>query len=117
MRTCSLPPPSVAVLPLLLLAALAGGLAGAEREKVSAAPLEHRVDRITLPRREVSRREYELAREKVRELSNSPDGGPLVRWHGGVVKRFENQESGQVEPFVTEVHVVRIGELFAAPAR
>ena len=114
MRTCSLPPLSVAVLPLLLLAALAGRLGGAEREKVSAAPLEHRVDRITLPRREVSRREYELAREKVRELSSSPDGGPLVRWHGGVVTRFENQEAGQVEPFVTEVHVVRIGDVAIA---
>ncbi|MFM8890081.1 MAG: hypothetical protein ACKOTB_00405 [Planctomycetia bacterium] len=97
-----------------IVAAWKEALAGAEREKVSGAPLEHRVDRITLPRREVSRREYELAREKVRELSNAPDGGPLLRWHGGVVKRFENQESGQVEPFMTEVHVVRIGDVAVA---
>jgi len=89
-------------------------LAGAERERVSGAALEHRVDRIVLPRREVTEREYELARQKVSELSGGAGNATLVRWHGKVVKRYEDQRAGTVEPFTTEVHVVRIGDVVVA---
>ena len=89
-------------------------LAGAERERIAGAALEHRVDRVVLPRREVSEREWELAREKVRELSGGPGNTTLLRWHGKVVKRYEDQQAGTVEPFTTEVHVVRIGDVVVA---
>jgi hypothetical protein len=89
-------------------------LAGAERERLAGAALEHRVDRVVLPRREVSEREHELARQKVGELSGGPGNATLVRWHGKVVKRYEDQQAGTVEPFTTEVHVVRIGDVAVA---
>jgi hypothetical protein len=89
-------------------------LAGAEREKAADPPLEHRVDRVTLPRRRVTEREYELARQRVRELSAAPDDRTLVWWHEGVVRRWERQEAGDETPFTTEVHVVRIGDVAVA---
>lgn len=89
-------------------------LAGAERERVAGATLKHRVDRVVLPRREVSEREYELARQKVSELSGAPGNATRLRWHGKVVKRYEDQQAGTVEPFTTEVHVVRIGDVVIA---
>jgi hypothetical protein len=89
-------------------------LAGAERERIAGAALEHRVDTVVLPRREVSEREWELAREKIRELSGGPGNTTLLRWHGTVVKRYEDQQAGTVEPFTTEVHVVRIGDVVVA---
>ncbi len=88
--------------------------AGAERERHADVPLEHRADRVELPRRTVSEREFELAREKIRELSASPGNATLVWWHGGVVARWERQQSGDVPPFRTEVHVVRIGDVAIA---
>ena len=89
-------------------------LAGAEQEKLASVPLEHRVDRVALPRRPVSEREAELAKEKVRELSGSPGNATLLWWHGGVVERWERQQSGDTVPFTTEVHVVRIGDVAVA---
>jgi hypothetical protein len=89
-------------------------LAGAEQERVAGAVLEHRVDRIELPRREVSEREYELAREKVRDLSKGTGNETLLFWHGKVVKRWEDQQAGTVTPFTTEVHVIRIGDVAVA---
>jgi hypothetical protein len=89
-------------------------LAGAERERVAGAVIEHRVDRIVLPRREVGEREYELALGKIRELADGPDNATLRFWHGGVVKRWQDQQAGTVEPFTTEVHVVRIGDVVVA---
>lgn len=89
-------------------------LAGAEREKLAAVPIDHRADRVTLPRRPVSEREAELAKEKIRELSGSPGNATLLWWHGGVVERWERQQSGDTVPFTTEVHVVRIGDVAVA---
>jgi len=69
---------------------------------------------VTLPRRVVSEREAELAKEKIRELSGSPGNATLLWWHGGVVERWERQQSGDATPFTTEVHVVRIGDVAVA---
>lgn len=89
-------------------------LAGAEQEKAADAPLAHRVDRVTLPRRTVSEREYQLANEKIRELSAAPGNATRIWWHSGVVKRWEQQQAGEVAPFTTEVHVVRLGDVALA---
>jgi hypothetical protein len=89
-------------------------LAGAEQEKAADAPLAHRVDRVTLPRRTVSEREYQLANEKIRELSAAPGNATRIWWHTGVVKRWERQQAGEVAPFTTEVHVVRLGDVALA---
>lgn len=87
---------------------------GAAREKLAAAVLEHRVDRVTLPRRTVGEREADLARERIRELASAPGNATLLWWHGGVVERWERQQAGTVEPFTTEVHVVRLGDVAIA---
>ena len=89
-------------------------LAGATQERLADVPLEHRVDRIELPRRTVSEREFELAREKIRELSTDKGNQTLLWWHGGVVRRYERQQSGDETPFTTEVHVIRLGDVAIA---
>jgi len=89
-------------------------LAGAEQEKLADVPLEHRVDRVVLPRRTVTEREADLAREKIRELSSDKGNQTLLWWHGGVVQRYERQQSGDETPFTTEVHVIRIGDVAIA---
>lgn len=89
-------------------------LAGAEQEKLAEVPLEHRVERVELPRRTVSEREADLAREKIRELSTDKGNQTLLWWHGGVVQRYQRQQSGDETPFTTEVHVIRIGDVAVA---
>ena len=90
-------------------------LAGAAKEKLADVPFEHRVDRIVLPRRTVTEREHDLAVEKIRELSTDASRNQtLLWWHGGVVKRYERQRSGDETPFFTEVHVIRIGDVAIA---
>ena len=89
-------------------------LAGAEQEKLTDVPLDHRVDRIELPRRMVSQREYDLAVEKIRELSTDQGNQTLLWWHGGVVQRYQRQQSGDETPFTTEVHVIRLGDIAIA---
>lgn len=89
-------------------------LEGAAKEKLADPPLAHRVDGVILPRRTVTEREVELARERIRELSSAPGNATLLWWHGGVVDRWDRQQAGTAEPFVTEVHVVRIGDVAIA---
>lgn len=86
----------------------------AASEKVAGVTVDHRVDRVVLPRRTVSEREADLAREKLRELSTAPGNDTLLWWHGGVVERWERQQSGDEVPFTTEVHVVRVGDVAVA---
>ena len=67
--------------------------AGAKQEKFTDVPLVHRVKQIELPRREVTKREWELAKDKVAQYTE--EGKPtLVYWHGEVVKRYEQQQAG-----------------------
>ena len=35
-------------------------------------------------------------------------------WHGGVVKRYERQQAGTVEPFAMELHALRLGDVAIA---
>ena len=35
-------------------------------------------------------------------------------WHGDVVKRFERQKAGTVDPFAMELHVIRLGDVAIA---
>lgn len=94
-----------------IVAAWEEAYAGAKEEMISDAPLVHFTQELTLPRREVTEREYQLAKAKVEELSPQAGKQTLVYWHGNVVKRYERQQAGTVEPFTMELHVVRLGEI------
>jgi hypothetical protein len=89
-------------------------LEGAEKDKHSDVPMSHIVEDLELPRREVLEREWKLAQEKIADLSRQKGKQTLLYWHGGVVKRYENQLAGTVEPYKMELHVIRLGEIAIA---
>jgi hypothetical protein len=89
-------------------------LAGAEKDQHSDVPFSHTVREIELPRRVVMEREWQLAKEKIEDLSKQSGKQTLLWWHGGVVKRYENQLAGTVEPYKMELHVIRLGDIAIA---
>ncbi len=87
---------------------------GAQKDQHADVPLVHTVQEIVLPRREVLEREWLMAKSKIEDLSKQQGKGTLLYWHGGVVKRFERQLAGTVEPYRMELHVIRLGEIAIA---
>ena len=87
---------------------------GARKEQYSDAVLVHKVATIELPVRRVTETEAAEARAKVEALSKDPRNRRLVVWHGDVVKRYERQQAGTVEPFAMELHAIRLGDVAIA---
>jgi hypothetical protein len=89
-------------------------LAGAEKDQQADVSFSHIVQEIELPRRVVMEREWQMAKEKIDDLSKQGGKQTLLWWHGGVVKRYEDQMAGTVKPFKMELHVIRIGDIAIA---
>ena len=87
---------------------------GARKEQHSDAVLVHKVATIELPVRTVTETEAAEARAKVEALTKDPRNRRLVVWHGDVVKRYERQQAGTVEPFAMELHAIRLGDVAIA---
>lgn len=87
---------------------------GAKKDQQADVEFAHTVQEIELPRREVLEREWQLAKEKLEDLAKQKGKQTLLYWHGGVVKRYENQVAGTVAPFKMELHVIRIGDIAIA---
>jgi hypothetical protein len=87
---------------------------GAKKDQHADVPLIHIVQDIELPRREVLEREWQLAKAKIEDLSKQQGKQTLLYWHGGVVKRYEHQLAGTVDPFTMELHVIRLGDIVIA---
>jgi hypothetical protein len=77
-------------------------------------PLHHHREQLELPRREVTEREWQLAKRDADEYAKEKGKQTLAWWHGMVVKRYERQQNGTVEPFVMELHVLRLGDIAIA---
>jgi hypothetical protein len=87
---------------------------GARKEIHADVPLVHKVERITLPLRTVTREEHDAAKKRVEALLADPNEQTRVRWHRTVVERFERQEAGPVPPYEMELHVIRLGDIAIA---
>ena len=87
---------------------------GAKKDVQTDVPLSHRVEPLELPRREVSEREWQLAKADVDVYSKEKGKQTMVWWHQQVVTRFERQRAGTVEPFKMELHVLRLGDVAIA---
>jgi hypothetical protein len=87
---------------------------GAKQEMQVSAPLNHLVEQLELPRRLVTDREWELAKRTVAELSQEKGKQTLVHWHQKVITRYERQQAGSLEPYLMELHVLRIGDVVIA---
>ena len=97
-----------------IVAAWEDAYAGARKDMHTGVPLVHRVEHVELPRREVTDREWRIAKAKVDELSKEKGMQTMAWWHGQVVKRYERQQAGTVEPFAMELHVIRLGDVAIA---
>ncbi len=87
---------------------------GAQKEKYTEVPLTHHVETLTLPRREVTEREWQLAKSDVENYSKDKGKLTLAWWHQQVVTRYEKQKAGTIEPFTMELHVLRLGDIAIA---
>lgn len=88
-------------------------LEAAQIDKQSGVVLRHEVESLTLPRREVTTREWELAKASVEEYTRDKKN-TLAWWHQQVVDRYERQQAGTVKPFEMELHVLRLGDIAIA---
>jgi hypothetical protein len=79
-------------------------------------PLGHHVERLELPPRKITEAEYLAAKTGVggllakRDAERKSADVARLRWHGGVVERYEKPPG----PFVLELHVLRIGDIAVA---
>jgi len=83
------------------------------------ARLVHIIGNVQLPRRIVTEKEYLAARTArdgfVEKMNKDPATGPRgayshAKWHGDVVRRFEEQKANPNPTFPVELHVLRIGD-------
>jgi len=87
---------------------------GAKQEKHSDVIFEHQVQVLDLPRREVTKQEYEETQVEVAKLAKDPAMFRMMVWHQDVLKRYERQQADTVEPFLAEVHAIRLGDIAIA---
>lgn len=87
---------------------------GAKQDMQSDVALLHQVEQVELPRREVTKREWQMAKASVDEYSLQEGQQTMVWWHQQVVDRYERQQAGDVEPFVAELHILRLGDIAIA---
>ncbi len=82
------------------------------------APIVHRVEKLSLPMRLVTQREYNEAKDQVEkanaQMASKPKSVDQVhrrmKWYEETVKRFERQKAEPQPTYDMELHVVRIGD-------
>lgn len=83
---------------------------GARQEPFSDVPFVHQVTPIALPRRAVTREEYEEAKAAV-QAHAAPEDMRIRVWHQEVVDRYEHQIRGDTSPYTMELHTLRLGDV------
>ncbi len=84
---------------------------GARQEKFDDVPLVHLVKSIELPRRIVTEEEYGDAQAQIASSSTAAKDYRRIVWHQGVLERYERQQAGDVQPYVMELHTLRLGDV------
>jgi hypothetical protein len=97
-----------------IVAAWEEAYAGARQETKADVPLVHHVESLELPRREVTEAEAAQAAKEAAALAKDPAKRRRMLWHQAVVDRYEQQKSGTAAPYVTELHVLRLGDIAIA---
>ncbi|MCA9230390.1 MAG: hypothetical protein KDA57_07050 [Planctomycetales bacterium] len=87
---------------------------GAKQEKHTNVPFIHQVHTFQLPRREVTRQEYDETKAVVAKMLQDPVQHRAMVWNRDVLDRYERQQAGTVEPFLAEVHTIRLGDVAIA---
>jgi len=87
---------------------------GARKEIHTNTTFVHKVKMIDLPRRKVTKPEYDRAVKAVIRLSKDPKQQRMQCWEQAVVDRYKRQEAGKVKPYRMEFHAMRIGDVAIA---
>jgi hypothetical protein len=87
---------------------------GARQDIRTDVPLVHMVQKVELPRRKVTEKEYQQAKAAAEELAKDPKQQVRMRWNQRVVDRYEQQQRGDIPPYVMELHVLRLGDVAIA---
>ena len=74
----------------------------------------HQVQMIALPVRKVTESEWKAARSQVQNLSKDVRNQASTVWHQKVVDRYEQQQAKSSNPFLMELHVLRLGDVAVA---
>jgi hypothetical protein len=84
---------------------------GAQQEKFDDVSLVHLVKPIELPRRVVTGKEYEDTKAEIAASSMDPNHYRRIAWHEDVLKRYERQQAGDIQPYTMELHALRLGDV------
>ncbi|AMV17795.1 hypothetical protein [Planctomyces sp. SH-PL14] len=87
---------------------------GAARDMQTDVPLVHTVRPIELPKRVVTEKEYEEAKQTAAEQAKDPAQRTLMNWNLDAVERYEKQQRGPIAPYQMELHVLRLGDVAIA---
>lgn len=87
---------------------------GARRDIRRDVVFVHQVRQIELAPRIVTNEEAIDARRQAEEAARDPSKRWDYNWHSRVVQRFEQQQAGIVEPYLMELHVLRLGDVAIA---
>jgi len=79
---------------------------GAARDKRADVVLRHSVGKIELPPRRVTEAECVQARAAMKTAKSG-----AARWNQRVVDRYQQQQTGHVEPYTMELHALRLGDV------
>ncbi|HOF39210.1 MAG TPA: hypothetical protein PLD73_03990 [Candidatus Hydrogenedentes bacterium] len=87
---------------------------GGQKEKFSDVPLVHTVKSIELPQRLVTEQEYKDTQAEIAAASTDPRDYRRVEWLQNVLKRYEQQQQGDIGPYTMDLHVLRLGDVAIA---
>jgi hypothetical protein len=97
-----------------IVAAWEEALQGAHHDVRTDSIIRHTVQDIELPYRQITILERAAAMTEAASFKDDPKQRWNYLWNQRVVDRFEAQKSGKLEPFVMELHAVRIGDIAIA---
>ncbi|MBX3175728.1 MAG: hypothetical protein KF886_00060 [Candidatus Hydrogenedentes bacterium] len=89
-------------------------LAGAAGEKQADLALAHDVKTLELPERIVTADEVAEAKAEIEKWSQDPKFSRRVKWHEKVLERYARQQAGNIQPYITQVHTLRLGDVAIA---
>lgn len=89
-------------------------LDGAKHDIRAEAVLQHQVQDIELPYRKITILEKAAAMTEAAKFKDDPKQQWNYLWNQRVVDRFTAQQNGSLEPFVMELHTLRLGDVAIA---
>ncbi len=86
----------------------------AKLEPVADPVLKHQVKTLELPLRAVTEQELSAAQEAMAKLANEPAQATRYNWNKRIVDKHEAMKNGTAEPYVMELHTLRLGDVAIA---